>query len=374
MPNALRQKLGPKLFLAFLAVILVGMAALAIAIQFTAPAAFNRHMNGMMGPGMGPGQGAAQNLFREFRSGVNEALGFAALAAALVAGIASFAISRRIVAPVQEMTRASRRIATGNFGERVHVASQDELGQLARSFNQMAAQLEQTETMRRQLIGDVSHELRTPLTAIKGSMEGLMDGILPPNAETYEQIRAEADRLSRLVDDLQELSRVEAPAFHLDFSDVDLRALIETTLKRAAPAARAKRITLTFNGPRQLPPLRADEDRLGQILLNLVANSIQYTNEGGAVTIGAELQKREIQIAVTDTGIGIPREHLEQIFARFYRVDKSRSRATGGGSGIGLTIARRLVEAHGGKIWAESEGTGKGSRFLFTLPVAELTS
>ncbi len=379
MIETIRRRLSAKLFLAFLSVILTGMIVLAIAVQFAAPSAFTRHMNGMgqgMGQGMGPGmmgqglgQAGMQDYFSEFRNGLNDALGVAALAALLVAAGISLALSRRIVAPLQEMTAASRRIAEGKYGERVAVTSADELGQLGESFNQMAAQLEQVESMRRQLIGDVSHELRTPLTAIKGSMEGLMDGVLPADAETYQQIHAEADRLSRLVDDLQELSRVEARAYPLDFRQVDLSALVATAIKRLTPNARAKRITLTSSLPRDLPRFLADEDRLGQVLTNLAANGIQYTPEGGAVTISAEIKENNLQVAVTDTGVGIPPEHLANIFTRFYRVDKSRSRASGGGSGIGLTIARHLVEAHGGKIWAESEGEGMGSRFVFTLPI-----
>ena len=375
MINAIRHRLAAKLFIAFLAVILIGMIVLVVAIQFTAPTAFNRHMNGM-GQGMGQGQlgqgigqGMMQGFYNEFRNGVNEALAVASVAAVIVAVGVSLALSRRVVAPLQEMTSASRRIAEGKYDERVAVKSVDELGQLGESFNQMATELEQVESMRRQLIGDVSHELRTPLTAIKGSMEGLVDGLLPANAETYQQIHAEADRLSRLVDDLQELSRVEARAYPLDLREADIAALVETTIKRLTPNARAKRVVLTSSLPRELPHLIADEDRLGQVLLNLTANSIQYTNEGGAVTISAERKNGEIQIAVTDTGMGIPPEHLAHIFTRFYRVDKSRSRASGGGSGIGLTIARHLVEAHGGRIWAESEGEGKGSRFVFTLPL-----
>jgi signal transduction histidine kinase len=171
------------------------------------------------------------------------------------------------------------------------------------------------------------------------------------------------------VDDLQELSRVESHAYPLDFRETDLSALVATTIKRLTPNARAKRISLTSSLPRDLPRLLADEDRLGQVLTNLAANGIQYTPEGGAVTISAEIKDNVVQVAVTDTGVGIPPEHLAHIFTRFYRVDKSRSRASGGGSGIGLTIARHLVEAHGGKIWAESEGDGKGSRFVFTLPM-----
>ncbi len=375
MIDTIRRRLAVKLFIAFLAVILIGMIVLVVAIQFTAPTAFNRHMNGM-GQGMGQGQlgqgigqGMMQGFYNEFRNGVNEALAVASVAAVIVAVGVSLALSRRVVAPLQEMTSASRRIAEGKYDERVAVKSVDELGQLGESFNQMATELEQVESMRRQLIGDVSHELRTPLTAIKGSMEGLVDGLLPANAETYQQIHAEADRLSRLVDDLQELSRVEAHAYPLDLREADIAALVETTIKRLTPNARAKRVVLTSSLPRELPRLIADEGRLGQVLLNLTANSIQYTNEGGAVTISAERKNGEIQIAVTDTGMGIPPEHLAHIFTRFYRVDKSRSRASGGGSGIGLTIARHLVEAHGGRIWAESEGEGKGSRFVFTLPL-----
>lgn len=368
MIDTLRRRLGAKLFVAFLAVVLLGMVVLAVAIQFTAPTAFTRHMGQGLGPGMGMGPGMMQTVYSDFRSGVNEALGVAVLAAVIVAAGFSFALSRRIIAPLREMTTASRRIAEGKYDERVAVKSADELGQLGESFNQMAAQLEHVEAMRRQLIGDVSHELRTPLTAIKGSMEGLMDGVLPADAETYQQIHAEADRLGRLVDDLQELSRVEARAVPLDIREVDLSALVATTLKRLTPTARAKRIALTFSGPRDDVRFLADEDRLGQVLTNLVANGIQYSPEGGAVTISAERKNGELQIAVMDTGVGIPPEHLTHIFDRFYRVDKSRSRAAGGGSGIGLTIAKHLVEAHGGKIWAESEGKGKGSRFVFTIP------
>lgn len=367
--SAIRRRLGVKIFFAFLTVILLGAASLVVTIQFTTPTAFARHMGQRQGQGMGMGQWMMPSFYDDFRSGVNEALGVAALAAVIVAVGVSYLLSRRIVAPLRAMIAASQRIAEGKYDERVAAHSADELGQLAESFNQMAAQLEQVESMRRQLIGDVSHELRTPLTAIKGSMEGLMDGVLPANAETFQQIHAEADRLSRLVDDLQELSRVEAHAYPLDLRDVDVSSLVATVIKRLTPHARAKRIALTSSLPAGLPRLHADEDRLGQVLTNLVANGIQYTPAGGTVTISAARTNGEIQISVTDTGVGISPEHLEHIFTRFYRVDKSRSRASGGGSGIGLTIARLLVEAHGGRIWAESEGEGKGSRFVFTLPV-----
>jgi histidine kinase len=233
----------------------------------------------------------------------------------------------------------------------------------------MAEQLEQVETMRRRLIGDVAHELRTPLTAIKGFAEALTDGVLPASAETYLQIHTEADRLSRLVDDLQELSRVESRAMQLKIHPADLSALIQTVLKRLQYQFDEKQVTLTPYLPHDPIFILADEDRIIQVLTNLIGNALQYTPSSGTVTISIARDKNDARVSVRDTGFGIPPNQLNHIFDRFYRVDKSRSRAHGG-SGIGLTIAKHLIEAHGGKIWAESAGENKGSVFLFTLPLA----
>ena len=374
----IRERLGAKLFLANLIVILIGVIILAITIQITIPAAFNRHMGmmtttgmGMMGQGQGQGQGYGRTLFENFRASMFESLGYAVTASVLAALLVSFFLSRRIVAPIRTLTDASQHIAEGQYAERVQVNGSDEIAQLAARFNQMATQLEQVESMRRQLIGDVTHELRTPLTSIKGYMEGLVDGVLPSTPETFDQIHREADRLSRLVDDLQELSRVEAKAYSLDIHPMTVSNLVQTTVKRLAPQARDKHIILHPNLPADLPPLQADEDRITHVLVNLVANAIQYTPVGGNVSITAARQADEIQISVKDTGVGIPPEHLANLFTRFYRVDKSRSRNAGGGSGIGLTIAKHLVEAHGGRIWAESKGEGQGSTFTFSLKVGK---
>jgi histidine kinase len=308
-------------------------------------------------------------LFTGFRAGVFEALAWAAGAAVFAAVLISLLLSRSILRPLRDMMQASQRIAEGHYDERVQVGGADELGQLAERFNRMAEKLHQVETMRRQLIGDVSHELRTPLTAIKGSMEGLMDGILPASDETYQQIHQEADRLNRLVDDLQELSRVEAGAYELDLRPTQLAPLLETVSKRFRQQFETKRVGLGLNLPAGLPRVLADEHRILQVLSNLTANALQYTPVGGTVTINAARAGESVQITVRDTGAGIAPDHLAQLFDRFYRVDKSRSRAAGGGSGIGLTIAKYLVEAHGGKIWVESEGIGRGSAFSFTLTV-----
>ena len=372
MRDYINRHLGVKLLLSYLAVILVGFIVLVIASQYSVPNAFGRHMRGMgmmMGPGQGQGMG--QDLYLEFRVSFFEALLYAIAAALVVAAAVAAFFSRRVISPLLAMTKATERIAKGRYDERLQVDGEDELAQLALRFNDMAGKLEQIESMRRQLIGDVAHELRTPLTAIKGSMEGLIDGVIPASAETFQQLHQEADRLNRLVDDLQELSRVEARAYQLDIRPVDVPALMATVAKRFGQQFEAKRLTLTFNLPREPLRVLADEGRLVQILTNLLSNALQYTPAGGTVSIEVKRSiNGEIQFSVKDSGVGISSEHLQHIFDRFYRVDKSRSRA-GGGSGIGLTIARHLVEAHGGRIWAESEGESKGSVFSFTLPVAD---
>ncbi|HUV26775.1 MAG TPA: ATP-binding protein [Anaerolineales bacterium] len=380
MISAVRRHLSWKIFISYLIVIMIGAIVLTTATEFILPRSFDRHladMGSMMVTMMGSssmGMDLNADLFTNFRSAVNEALTIAALAAVITAIAVSLFVSRQVVTPVREMMIASKFISEGHYKERVHVPGDpskgelDELSQLALSFNQMAAKLEQVEVMRRQLIGDVSHELRTPLTTIKGSMEGLMDGVLPANEETFHGIYREADRLQKLVSDLQELSRVEAGAYELEFKPVDVLDLVTATVNRLALQFEEKGVILEIDVPNGLPKVKADEDRIGQVLLNLVGNALQYTPSGGKVKVATTHHDNEIITSVSDTGIGLSAEHLEYIFTRFYRIDKSRSRV-GGGSGIGLTIAKYLVEAHGGRIWVESPGSGKGSTFIFTLPI-----
>lgn len=375
MLGRIRRHLSWKLFLSYLVVILVGIVVLASAAEFVVPSAFERHMAAMAAMMGGAAMGMEMDLFTNFRGAVHEALALSTLSAFLVAVAVSIFVSRRIVTPVREMMIASRRIAEGHYNERVEVPGDpgrdelDELAQLALSFNQMAAKLEQVEATRRELIGNVAHELRTPLAGIKGSMEGLIDGVLPAEASTFQQIYREADRLQHLVSDLQELSRVEAGALELKVKPVAVGDLVESTLARLGYQFEEKGVALETDIPADLPPAQVDEDRIGQVLLNLAGNALQYTPAGGQVRVTARRHGPEVRIQVSDSGIGIAAEHLPLVFTRFYRVDKSRARA-GGGSGIGLTIARHLVEAHGGRIWAESPGPGRGSTFTFTLPVA----
>jgi histidine kinase len=333
-----------------------------------------------MMPGMmdesGMGMDLNSDLFSNFRAAVNESLLLAAFAASIAAVVVSLFISRRVVAPVLEMKTASQQIAEGEYSDRVRVPRTtsiddfDELAQLAVSFNQMAEKLEKTEKMRRELIADVTHELRTPLTAIKGSMEGLMDGVLEGNEQTFQQVYRETDRLQRLVNDLQELSRVEAGAYQLDLQPRTVSSLTHPTLDRIRRQFDEKGVGLSINVDPDLPQINVDEDRISQVLLNLIGNALQYTTSGGEVEISVKQVGNEAHFSVTDTGIGISPEHLPHIFTRFYRVDKSRARASGG-SGIGLTIAKHIIEAHGGRIWAESPGPDQGSTFFFTLPLSK---
>lgn len=380
MLKFIRTHLAWKLFLSYVAVVLVGVVVLATATSLSVPTAFDRHMAGMsaMMSGknmMGNTQPLELELFSNYQAAVSEALSLAAVAALIAAVLASFLISRQVVSPVQRMMTMSHRIAEGEYDERLKVSGNlqsnqlDELNQLGLSFNQMADKLEKTEAMRRRLIGDVTHELRTPLAAIIGYTEGLMDGVLPGTPEIYQQVHSEADRLQRLVNDLQELSRVEAGAYQLTLESVSPVDLIETVANHLRRQFEEQGIHLETKLDAELPNVSADKDRILQVLTNLVGNALQYTPTGGSVVLTAAKEKAEIVINITDTGIGISPDHLPFIFDRFYRTDRSRARVSGG-SGIGLTIAQALVKAHHGRIWAESAGEGKGSAFHFSLPLA----
>jgi len=375
MLRKVRTRLGLKLFFSYLVVILVGILVLVTTTRLVIPSAFEHHMADM-GPAMSEMMGGMmeRSVYGNFQAAVIESLVWATLAATFAAVIVSWFVSRQVVTPVQGMMQASQRIAEGHYEERVQVPGDvqrdelDELAQLALRFNQMAAKLDQTETMRRQLIGDVAHELRTPLTVIGGTMEGLMDGGLPAESETYQQVHQEVDRLQRMVADLQELSRVESGAVPLNLQPVPVERLVDTVTERLSRLFMDKGVQLDRDLPGQLPPVLGDEDRLIQVIMNIVGNALKYTPEGRKVAVSARLQDQVVLLAVKDNGLGISAEHLPHLFTRFYRVDKSRARASGG-SGIGLTIAKSIIEAHGGRIWVESEGEGKGSTFIFTLPL-----
>ena len=231
----------------------------------------------------------------------------------------------------------------------------------------MADSLESTERRRLQLVGDVAHELRTPLATLDGYLEGLQDGVVEGGAPTWELLRRETARLSHLVDDLQQLWRAEARQLPLSMARVDIAGLLAAVPERFAVLAREHASDLRFTAPSGQLAVQADAARLAQVVDNLVTNAIRYSPQGAPVTLEAVAEGDDVVIAVVDQGAGLSEEQRARVFERFYRVDPSRARALGG-SGIGLAIARALTEAMGGRIWAESEGPGHGSRFCIALP------
>jgi len=312
-------------------------------------------------------------LEREFLNSVNRSLllgGLIGLAIALALGTI---LLRQLTIPLRELTLATERIASGDLERRVRVRSRDELGRLGEAFNRMAASLKRSEELRRRMIADISHELRTPLTVIRGGLEALRDGVFSPTSERLAELDEEARLLDRLVEDLHELALAEAGELRLERGPTDLVKLIERLAGRVRGRLEKRGIELKVELPPGLPKLELDSDRIEQVLHNLLANAERYTPEGGRITISVEDRPEEVLVSVTDTGKGISPEELPYIFERFYRGGGSLShraapRGRGrGGAGLGLAIAKGLVEAHGGRIWAESE-PGKGTKVSFALP------
>ena len=279
-------------------------------------------------------------------------------------------IYARIIRPLHAMRHASHHIADGHYDQRLPHYTSIELDELAQDFNRMAATLQDIEQQRVALIGNVAHELRTPLGNIRATMEGLIDGIFEPNPATLLSIQREVSRLQRLVHQLEELSRAESGSVALHKQPVNLNHLIDDVCARLQVQYDDKNVMLQINCSPNLPMLQLDPDRMTQILINILGNALQYTPAGGSVAVSCEHNEQQIEIRVNDSGVGIAPEHLPRVFERFYRVDKSRSRASGG-NGIGLTIAKHLALAHGGDLLAESAGIGEGATFILRLPLTQ---
>ncbi len=287
-----------------------------------------------------------------------------AISAAIALGLARL-MARGMTQPIRDMAAAANRLSRGEYGERVPVESRDEIGQLAETFNRMATELESLERLRRDLVANVSHELKTPIAALRAHLENLLDGVEEPRRETLQVMLEQSERLTRLVEELLDLSRLESGGVTLTMEPVALTPLVRQ-VGREIQIARGEGVVFRNEVPGDLPPVRADRERLHQVLFNLLDNAFRFTPPGGSVTVSAARVNALCEVTVDDTGPGIPEEHLPFVFERFYRVDSARSRGDGG-TGIGLTIVRSVVEAHGGHIWAERREEG-GSRFRFELP------
>ena len=307
-------------------------------------------------------------LAQELAGSTQMVLLWSGLLAAAIALLLAFLQSRRILAPIQALTLAARRLGRGDFSQRIDLQTRGELGEVTSAFNSMASDLEQTERLRRNLVADTAHELRTPLSNIRGHMEAIRDGVVKLDEAAISSLDEEVTLLTRLVDDLQELALADAGELKLVRQTEKIGGLIGQAAAAVRAKSRAKKIDIAVSVSDNLPSVYIDAQRISQVLLNLLENAVAHTTRGGKIEIAARRQGKWVEISVTDTGEGIPAEDLSNVFERFYRVDKSRARTTGG-SGLGLTITKYLVEAHGGKIKARSE-SGKGSRFTFTVPVA----
>ncbi len=304
-----------------------------------------------------------------FISSVNHSLLLAVVMGALAAISLTLVFSRRMLRPIEQLTAAARKMEQGDLRQRVTVRSPDEIGQLSHAFNAMADGLERQEKLRRDMVSDVAHELRTPLTNIRGYLEAVRDGVTSSDPALIESLYDEAMTLNRLINDLQELSLAEANRLPIDRQLVAPSELIQRTAHALLPTAADKQVDLSIQVPQDLPLVEVDPARIGQVLRNLITNALTYTPAGGSVRITAEEHNTSLVVHVHDTGPGISDEDLPHIFERFYRADRSRNRTTGG-SGLGLTIVKQLVEAHGGRVWVESQ-QGLGSTFSFSLPCAE---
>ena len=361
LPRSLRARL----LVAFLVIVAASLGTVAVAVLLVGPGYFAEAMGHMPGDPMGEAMGQATQA--AFTDAMRQALLAATIIAIATATVVSLAVAARIVRPIGALVAAARRIAGGHYAERVPVDEPGELGELATSFNDMAGSLEATERRRLQLVGDVAHELRTPLTTLDGYLEGLEDGVIEPSAETWRLLRAEAGRLTRLVADLSELWRAEARQLVLRVEAVDIAAVAREVAEGFALLVAGRGIHVDVPSAPALA--LADRDRVAQILGNYVSNAIRHAPDGSTITVSSESSDGRMRLAVTDRGPGLAPDQLEAVFERFYRVDPARSRSAGG-SGVGLTIARALAEAMGGRAWAERPRDGVGVTFLLELPRA----
>ncbi len=299
----------------------------------------------------------------------NQSLLWSGAVAAAVGVVLMWLLSRRILSPVRTLSVAAGRVGQGDLSQRVQVAGRDEIGELGRTFNSMAGRLQQAERQRRNLMSDVAHELRTPLSNIQGYVEAIRDGLIEPTSETLESVHKQVLHLADLVEDLRVLALAEAGDLRLRIEAHAVGDVLREAVEPFRPRAQARNIELSTSVKPGLPYAAMDRTRISQVVSNLLENAIRHTPQGGAVTLTAGRGgPGMVRITVADTGEGIPPEDLPSLFDRFYRADPSRARATGG-VGLGLTIARQLVEAHGGTISARSE-PGEGATFAFELPYA----
>ncbi|MBN1174507.1 MAG: HAMP domain-containing histidine kinase [Micromonosporaceae bacterium] len=365
-----RLRLSVRLLLAHLVVAAVGTLTAYLMVRLLTPRLFDErmaHMQRMAGQGRGVGRsGGPETRLRDvLLPALDTALVIGFVASALAAALAAVIYTRRLLRPLDALRHATRQIAAGRYDAPAQVPSEPELAALATDINTLARTLAHTETRRTRLLGEVAHEMRTPLTALDGYVEGLIDGVFTASPDTLASLSDELRRLHRLADDLSGLSRAQEGRLGLTLVDVDLAECARRAAVRLSPQFEDARVTLAIEtGPPA--PAHADPDRIMQVLTNLLGNALLATPAGGTVTIATRLDAGQVEIAVSDTGVGLAPDDLTRVFERFYRAPGQQRRSSG--SGVGLTIAREIARRHGGDITASSAGLGQGARFTLTLP------
>ena len=356
MTSTLRRRL----LASHLAVALVGIAALIGVGLVVGGTLLNRQtrMNGRMGMGAADAKEAVASV-------LPSVLIIGGLVALLAAGVAAGLVTRSIMGPLAAIQEASHRIANGDYAHRVPTPKDAELAAVAHDIDALALRLAETEAHRSRLIDEVAHEMRTPITTIKGSMEALLDEVVEPGPEVYARVADEASRLQRLAEDLSTLSRAEEHTLSLHTAPIDAARVAADVADKMRSQFDHAGVALAVTG--NAAPVVGDPQRLAQVLVNLVGNALGHTPHGGTVTVTSGSDATTSWVSVADTGRGIAPDELGRIFERFYRVPDASSP---GGRGIGLTIARSLVQAHGGTLSVASEGLGKGTTFTMTLALA----
>lgn len=365
------NRLSVRLVLSHVLVALLGGIATFTVVRWLAPALFDESLRRNPSPGSGRfGGGQGQMLREQFATAVDQALLVGSLIGVLAAAAFGGFVAYRLIRPLAGMGRATREMARGRYDVPVPLPREDELAALASDVNTLGRALAETEARRVRLLGEVAHEMRTPLTVIDGYVEGMIDGVLPATPAELGQVSEEVRRLRRLSEDLSALSRAEEGRLPLSTRRVDVREVVANAAERLRPQAEDAGLALTVTAGEIPLPVVADPDRIAQVVTNLIGNAIRATPPGGSLDVTCAQDANAAVIAVADTGEGLAAGDLERIFERFYRVPGRRGDSHDTGSGIGLTIARGILRAHGGDITAASPGRGLGAAFTVRLPLA----
>lgn len=367
----MKNNLQIKLIVSYILIILVAILIVSFVMNYSVRRHFQRYCEKEIRcQQLQSDDGRTYPLSYPFLNSVRNSLIIGAFGATIFAFILSFVLFRMMINPVWKIIETIKGIAKGDYSRRVEIKSNDEMGELGNALNKMAENLENIENMRRELVSNVSHELSTPLTIISGYIEAMSDKVIQgtePLKETLILLKEEVDRLTLMVNDLRKLSLIESSTFKLSFNSLDLEKEVDKVILKFKTKLKERDIILRSEVPSNLPEVKADEDKLSQILINLLDNAHNFSLKGGEIVISTRILNEFIELSISDSGIGINDEDIPHIFERFYRGEKSRSRNTGG-TGIGLAIVKELVNAHGGEIKVK-KGEKGGSIFSFTLPI-----